>query len=356
MALDAHERPPEGIKRIYKKYQKLQPHALNTEPELLNQHRSLSDAERLKLQISPLHQDPDELYCFFERFLRDAQSGECSQISWNGLSIVPSLLPKAVQSRLLSRLLHRDLSNPAHKTNVHVHYTIPYPVSESLSSSSSTPSFFDPIASPIVFQPLDPTVHKPLSTSQFLNKKLRWMTLGGQYDWTRKLYPEDPPPPFPPDIADLVQGCFPAMRAQAAIVNLYSPGDTLSLHRDVSESCDRPLVSISLGCDGVFVIGLPAEPEGEEERVAVVRLKSGDAVIMAGEARYAWHGVPQIVKGTCPEFLRDWPYGLSSESSGEDGGGERYQMWKGWIEGKRINLNVRQMWDQDAEKQHVDEG
>ncbi|KAK4988823.1 hypothetical protein LTR50_003668 [Elasticomyces elasticus] len=294
MALDAHERPPEGIKRIYKKYQKLQPHALNTEPELLNQHRSLSDAERLKLQISPLHQDPDELYCFFERFLRDAQSGECSQISWN--------------------------------------------------------------ASPIVFQPLDPTVHKPLSTSQFLNKKLRWMTLGGQYDWTRKLYPEDPPPPFPPDIADLVQGCFPAMRAQAAIVNLYSPGDTLSLHRDVSESCDRPLVSISLGCDGVFVIGLPAEPEGEEERVAVVRLKSGDAVIMAGEARYAWHGVPQIVKGTCPEFLRDWPYGLSSESSGEDGGGERYQMWKGWIEGKRINLNVRQMWDQDAEKQHVDEG
>ncbi|KAK5008163.1 hypothetical protein LTR28_004334, partial [Elasticomyces elasticus] len=83
MALDAHERPPEGIKRIYKKYQKLQPHALNTEPELLNQHRSLSDAERFKLQISPLHQDPDELYCVFERFLRDAQSGERSHISCN---------------------------------------------------------------------------------------------------------------------------------------------------------------------------------------------------------------------------------------------------------------------------------
>lgn len=114
------------------------------------------------------------------------------------------------------------------------------------------------------------------------------------------------------------------MKAEAAIVNLYSPGDTLSLHRDVSEECNRPLVSISLGCDAIFTCGL------DDERVATLRLRSGDAVLMSGESRYAWHGVPKVLEGSCPDWMADWP-------------GEQYQEWEGWMKGKRINLNVRQM-------------
>ncbi|KAK3628666.1 hypothetical protein LTR56_018481 [Elasticomyces elasticus] len=91
-----------------------------------------------------------------------------------------------------------------------------------------------------------------------LDKKLRWMTLGGQYDWTNKVYPEGPPPPFPKDIKNLVEGLFP-MKAEAAIVNLYSPGDTLSAHRDVSEACAQPLVSISLGCEAIFIAAIEDE-------------------------------------------------------------------------------------------------
>ena len=126
------------------------------------------------------------------------------------------------------------------------------------------------------------------------------------------------------------------MKAEAAIVNLYSPGDTLSLHRDVSEECGAPLVSISLGCDGIFVVGL--DPlDGDEPRIATVRLRSGDAVLMSGESRYAWHGVPKVLKGTCPKWMEDWP----AQKGGEDGGG--FEEWKGWMKGKRINLNVRQM-------------
>jgi alkylated DNA repair protein alkB family protein 1 len=52
--------------------------------------------------------------------------------------------------------------------------------------------------------PLDPSIHKPISVRQMLNRKLRWMTLGGQYDWTKKEYPEKArgeEVPFPPDIA-----------------------------------------------------------------------------------------------------------------------------------------------------------
>jgi alkylated DNA repair protein alkB homolog 1 len=171
-----------------------------------------------------------------------------------------------------------------------------------------------------------------LNIPTFLNKKLRWMTLGGQYDWTKKAYPPDPPPAFPSDIKTLVDRIFP-MKAEAAIVNLYSPGDTLSLHRDVSEECDKPLVSISLGCDGIFIAGLQGEDDSGQPRVAVMRLTSGDAVLMSGESRYAWHGIPKVVGGTCPEWMRAWPGGEGGE----------FQHWTGWMEGKRINLNVRQM-------------
>lgn len=157
------------------------------------------------------------------------------------------------------------------------------------------------------------------------------MTLGGQYDWTRKVYPDGPPPPFPPDVKRLIEDIFP-MKAEAAIVNLYSPGDTLSLHRDVSEECDQPLASISLGCDGIFVIGLEGENADSPARVATIRLRSGDAVLMSGESRYAWHSVPKIIGETCPQWMKQWP------------GGE-YNGREGWMEKKRINLNVRQMFE-----------
>jgi DNA alkylation damage repair protein AlkB len=166
-----------------------------------------------------------------------------------------------------------------------------------------------------------------------LTKKLRWITLGGQYDWTNKIYPSSAPPNFPQDIAEFLRFLFPkVVNPQAAIVNFYSPGDTLSLHRDVAESCDRGLVSLSIGCEGIFVLGLEDAERPDGVKMVAMRLGSGDAVVMDGESRYAWHGVPLIVKGSCPEWLASWP-------------GEEFEEWKGWMEGKRVNLNVRQMWE-----------
>jgi alkylated DNA repair protein alkB family protein 1 len=243
-----------------------------------------------------------------------------------GLFIIPSLLHKQIQLALLDKLLHRDLSNPSHKTNLHMHYDLAYPQSQS--------SFFSHQAQSLSHEPKDPSVHKPMAITSCLNRKLRWLTIGGQYDWTQKVYPASTPPPFPKDVAALVEGLFPSMKAQAAIVNLYTPSDTLSLHRDVSEECDRPLVSISLGCDAIFMAGL------EGTKGLAIRLRSGDALVMSGPARYAWHGVPQILPGTCPEWMANWPY----REDGVDGE-ETYEHWKGWMARKRINLNVRQMWE-----------
>jgi DNA alkylation damage repair protein AlkB len=251
-----------------------------------------------------------------------------------GLFIYPSLLPRQVQVALLDKLLHRDLSNPEHQTNIHLHYHMP---ELSKQGGEDCGSYFDSSSSNLSFVPKDPSVHKPFTTPQFLNKKLRWVTLGGQYDWTEKFYPSGPPPSFPADIKHLVEKIFP-MRAEAAILNLYSPGNTLSLHRDVSEECDRPLVSISLGCDAIFVVGTTSGDENNLSNVAALRLKSGDAVLMSGDSRYAWHGVPRVLKDTCPGWLQRWP---CSESANHND----YEHWSDWMSEKRVNLNIRQMFE-----------
>lgn len=233
---------------------------------------------------------------------------------------------------MLEKLLHRDLGSPAHKTNLHLHYDINYPVSraqtESPEEDAEVSSFFA-IDEKSVLTPKDPALHKPITVAQMLGSKLRWTTLGGQYDWTNKVYPDEVPPAFPPDIAALLKELFPDVDAQAAIVNFYSPGDTLSVHRDVSEECQRDLISISIGCDAIFLIG-----NEDGSKMATVRLRSGDAVVMSGDSRFAWHAVPKILSDTCPAWLQDWP---------NIPHGSRYQAWHGWMRNKRINLNVRQM-------------
>lgn len=185
----------------------------------------------------------------------------------------------------------------------------------------SSESFFS-LNPALELQPKDPSIHKPITIKQVLDKKLRWVTLGGQYDWTKKVYPEDEPPRFPTDIAGLIRSAFPTIEPQAAILNFYSPGDTLSLHRDVSEECDRDLVSLSIGCDALFLV---ANADGSES--ATIRLRSGDALLMSGSARFAWHAVPKVIANSCPAAIKNWPGGA----------------WNGWLNGKRINLNIRQM-------------
>lgn len=255
--------------------------------------------------------------------------------------------------------MHQCLADKRHKTNVHAHYQIPYQSPHKLSDSllesprdvyscqdtlATTRSFFDMSPdTPEPFQPLDPNKNRPITIAQFLRRKLRWITLGEQYNWTTKKYPDKEPPPFPKEIGELVHSLFPEMRPEAAIVNLYTPGDTLSVHRDVSEDSDKGLVSISFGCDAIFVAGFGDDDEGgsiHSEHLSV-RLRSGDALFMTGPARFAWHGVPRVISDTCPPWLRDWPAIASIGKNKID----EYKSWGGWMSDKRINLNIRQIKD-----------
>lgn len=264
----------------------------------------------------------------------------------SGLILIPSLLPRQTQRDLSSRLLHTALANSRHKTNIHVHYEIPYRAIKSdnvLKSNNGEASFFNLSPnSTEQFRPLNPEIRNPITISQFLRKKLRWITLGGQYDWNEKVYHTEDPPPFPPDIADLMRSFFPSTKPEVAIVNIYSPGDTLSIHRDVSEESTKGLISISLGCDCIFVVGLGAT-DGKPQRNLAIRLRSGDALYMSGQSRFAWHGVPQVIQGTCPPWLSDWPAQTATMTA--DGGvpADKYESWRDWMSNKRINFNVRQL-------------
>ncbi|KAJ5387749.1 Oxoglutarate/iron-dependent dioxygenase [Penicillium cosmopolitanum] len=355
--IDAHDRPPDIIRQCYKKYTRLPLSEVDNDPGIIDLQKVDPESESQSqfpagLTLSQ-YMSSQDLRLAFDAFIQGDHSGQSVQCDTHaplaenvpvythdaisGLLIIPALFPPTIQTELLSRLFHRDLSNPLHKTNLHLHYDVTYPGgSEDVDTrTTTTKSFFsdDPTRT---IQPKDLQVHKPLTVQNVLDKKLRWVTLGGQYDWTAKVYPEEAPPPFPQDIAELLRAAFPQTEAQAAILNLYSAGDTLSVHRDVSEDCDVGLISVSFGCDGLFLVS-----HDDGNGCEVFRLRSGDAVYMNGASRFAWHGVPKILPSTCPSWLADWP-----SPEGDDGPGaasDPFPMWKGWMSGKRVNLNVRQM-------------
>ncbi|KAH9820433.1 oxidoreductase, 2OG-Fe(II) oxygenase family [Teratosphaeria destructans] len=347
---DAHAKAPEIVKTLYKKYQKADKYTLAGRLDTVDcakPNHFVQARKNVKL--------PKDLRKMFEEFVGGFGVPEnvvdpqevyevksvpghpyLSTFRKVGLFIYPNLLPPSVQIALLDRLLHRDLSNPTHQTNVHLHYNVQYP---DPTSGGAPDTFFSPGASALQYPPK--ASHSAIDTRKLLEKKLRWITLGGQYDWTAKQYPPGAPPDFPADLKTLIGKIFP-MVPEAAICNLYSPGDTLAVHRDVSEECAQPLVSISLGCDSIFIAGLEDDPKDKAGRIRVapIKLRSGDAVLMSGEARYAWHGVPKVMADTCPALLSDWP---AINTAAHPDGAQRFAAYKGWMKSHRVNLNVRQM-------------
>ncbi|KAG9248035.1 amidase signature domain-containing protein [Calycina marina] len=300
---------PDGLKHAFKDWRKFQDGASL-------QESNLKSEEEWLVSDTMFTEVPESIFMKFMNM--EGKSIKPNEPIGGCLLVFPSFLPPECQVSLLDRLINRDLSTPAHQTNLNLHYNIEHP--------PVGKSFLDYKKDFVPFVAKDPDAHPNLSMERAMKSKLRWITLGGQYDWTNKVYPDEAPPKFPEDIYQLLNEVFPIMKPQAAIVNFYSPGDTLSLHRDISEHVDRGLISISIGCEAMFMIGVDGK-DGAGSRYQVLRLRSGDAVLMSGKSRYAWHGVPKIIPNTCPEFLHDWP-------------GPCYPKWEGYMKTKRINLNL----------------
>lgn len=79
------------------------------------------------------------------------------------------------------------------------------------------------------------------------------------------------------------------------LINFYGEGARMGMHQDRDEAdFTWPVLSMSLGDDGLFRIGNPTRGGKTES----IWLQSGDVVVMGGDARLTYHGVDRIKFGT----------------------------------------------------------
>jgi alkylated DNA repair protein (DNA oxidative demethylase) len=89
---------------------------------------------------------------------------------------------------------------------------------------------------------------------------------------------------------------------EACLINYYGTGAKMGLHQDRDEEdFQAPVVSLSLGDTCLFRVG----GKGRHDPTITVRLASGDALVLGGDARLAYHGVDRIIAGSSTV----WPLG-----------------------------------------------
>lgn len=127
------------------------------------------------------------------------------------------------------------------------------------------------------------------------------MTSAGQYGWFSdadgyRYIAQHPSgaawPEMPTAVLDVWRAVSSVDRSpESCLINFYGEGTRMGMHRDKDEADMRwPVVSISLGDDGLFRIG-GVDRGGKTE---AVWLSSGDVVVMGGAARNAYHGIDRI--------------------------------------------------------------
>lgn len=169
-------------------------------------------------------------------------------------------------------------------------------------------------------------------------RKIRWITLGYQYNWTTKEYnfdEKDSNATFPEDLGEWIRkaaeklGFGSDYKPQAGIVNFYQPDDTLTGHVDRSEkNMIAPLISLSIGLSAIFLLGGLSREDGP---VRAIHVKSGDLSILSGPSRLLFHGVPKILSDQAIEYPSDFENDLDLENC--------IKLMKNC----RININVRQV-------------
>lgn len=147
------------------------------------------------------------------------------------------------------------------------------------------------------YTPRMPRSGRPMSVRMSNCGPLGWMT-----DETGYRYVPNHPVtgrPWPP-IPDVLIGMWNELgeyphRPQACLINLYGPSAKMGLHQDRDEEdFHAPVVSLSLGDACLFRVG--GLRRGDATRS--FRLRSGDALVLAGSERLAFHGVDRIYPGT----------------------------------------------------------
>jgi alkylated DNA repair protein alkB family protein 1 len=198
-------------------------------------------------------------------------------------------------------------------------------------------------------------------------RTITWSTVGLRYDWTTRSYDglirnSDDEPAMGPDgkpacsqppreirewAARVSRSVGMPMAPEAGIVNFYhtaparcsghesgvrpkaGSGNTMGGHKDDAElATGKPVVSMSLGCACVFLMGGLTR---ETEPVPIL-LRSGDVLVMGGPSRLRLHGIACVIPHTAPkELCASWGDGTSPALATE------------LMQTMRININARQV-------------
>ena len=193
--------------------------------------------------------------------MKVAQATDLAQIYDNGLVHVPGYLDREAQRFLLSEI-------------------------EAV------------LAAAPLFRPTMPKTGKAFSVRMSNCGALGWVSDrdGGYRYQPRHPVTGKPWPPIPSRAlqawADLAAYPF---APEACLINYYDVFARMGLHQDRDEvDLAAPVVSLSLGSSCVFRVGGTARGG----KTMALELASGDAVVLAGSARRAYHGVARIIPGT----------------------------------------------------------
>ena len=148
-----------------------------------------------------------------------------------------------------------------------------------------------------LYTPRMPKSGKPLSVRMTNCGPLGWVTDEAGYRY-QPLHPHTGQPW--PAMPDLVIDAWKSLAGyphapESCLINYYGPAAKMGLHQDRDElDFEAPVVSLSLGDTCLFRIG----GSKRNDPTRAMRLASGDAVVLGGEARLAFHGVDRIIAGT----------------------------------------------------------
>ncbi|MBU2992260.1 alpha-ketoglutarate-dependent dioxygenase AlkB [Octadecabacter sp. B2R22] len=151
------------------------------------------------------------------------------------------------------------------------------------------------VAQAPLFSPMTP-YGKPMTVKMTSAGRFGWVSDRSGYRYS-EAHPKGTPWPVIPDsILNVWDDVSESDRApECCLVNLYREAAKMGLHQDRDETnFSYPVVSISLGDEGLFRIGNLSRGGKTES----IWLKSGDVVVMGGDARLVYHGIDKTRAGS----------------------------------------------------------
>lgn len=141
------------------------------------------------------------------------------------------------------------------------------------------------------FSPMTP-YGKPMTVQMTSAGKYGWYSDRKGYRYERQHPSGVAWPDVPRSVLEIWQALVSADRLpDCCLINFYKDKARMGLHQDRDEAdFSWPVLSVSLGDDALFRIGNQTRGGSTES----VWLRSGDVVLMGGEARLTYHGVDRI--------------------------------------------------------------